>query len=116
MLACRRKEPPPSDHRLNSFWDIAQSKWSSSQAAEKLLKCFLRSSEIDFPRSHNLRALSKLAAEKGVKIDDAEIEHASANTGLRYGESSATQVEATLAHYASLVIAQRVHQTMRAHV
>lgn len=87
---------------------FGQSKWASCQAAEKLIKYFLKSRNIHFPNTHKLQSLADLASKEGVELDTVALSKASVAAGVRYGEIPVTAEEAVQAHYASLVIGQQI--------
>ncbi|MCI5157229.1 MAG: hypothetical protein D3906_02120 [Candidatus Electrothrix sp. AUS1_2] len=87
---------------------FGQSKWASSQAAEKFIKCLLKSRNVPFPKNHNLQTLADLASKEGVRLDTDVVSKASTAAGVRYGEIQVTADEAVQAHYASLVIGQQI--------
>lgn len=93
-----------------------QSKWASCQAAEKLLKCFLKVRGVAFPKNHDLEGLAVLARLQGAKVDSAAIAQVAASASVRYGEVSASLAEAVAAHYGSLLTAQQVYAAIQAKV
>lgn len=85
-----------------------QSKWASLQAAEKLLKSFLKSHGVPFPKNHDLKGLAKMARSSGASIDDTKISLVSASASVRYGEIPVPLSEALDAHHASLSIGRQI--------
>jgi hypothetical protein len=85
-----------------------QSKWASLQAAEKLLKSFLKSRGVRVPRSHDLKGLAKVARSSGASIDDTRISLVAAPASVRYGEIPVLLSEALDAHHASLFIGRQI--------
>jgi HEPN domain len=90
---------------------FGQSKWSSSQASEKLIKSLLKVKQVNFTKTHNLENLSRLAETLGTKFEPAIISKVQAEAGARYGETIVNKTEALQAHYASLEIAILVSET-----
>lgn len=91
---------------------FGQSKWASSQATEKLLKCLLTERGVSFPKIHNLEELASLARLQGARIDSAVIAHAATAAGVRYGEGIVSLADAVTAHYVSLLTARQVHEAL----
>ncbi|MCE4546509.1 MULTISPECIES: HEPN domain-containing protein [unclassified Caballeronia] len=90
-----------------------QSKWSSAQAAEKILKSFLKMKLIDFPRNHNIRTLAGLAETGGMRpLEELAIRCLQTPADVRYGETSVSLEEAVEAHYGSLLLGQRIFEAM----
>ncbi len=74
MFASRRKEPPPSAHRFNRFWDIAERRGRIDSDQRQRLAGFLR----DLPVTIDVEtagqawaATSRLAAVHRLTIYDA---------------------------------------------
>src|SRR5690242_18041249 len=57
-----------AQHLVDSRDDLGLSRWGSLQAAEKLLKHFLRSKGRQFPKTHNLSRLADIAARIGLVL------------------------------------------------
>jgi uncharacterized protein YqgV (UPF0045/DUF77 family) len=88
---------------------FGQSKWASAQAAEKLIKSFLKCKEIPFPFSHDIEKLHLLAVPAGLgAIGIATIDALQTKAGVRYGEVPVTLIEAIEAHLASLKVGKLV--------
>lgn len=98
-------------HMLSVPPHFGQSKWSSCQAAEKAIKCLLKSRSVTFPRNHDLKGLADLAP---INIDALAIAQASALAGARYGEVPVLPEEAVKAHHASLLIGRQVSEALKA--
>jgi len=94
-----------------------QSKWSSLQFAEKMLKCFLKIKEVEFPKSHNLEELYKLAHRNGLPdIQKNIIRAIQCPADVRYGEINVTLDEAIEAHHASLIVCACVSRGVKADI
>jgi hypothetical protein len=90
-----------------------QSKWSSAQAAEKLLKSFLKLKNISFPFTHDIEGLVTLAVLGGMKPIESEIvERLKTRAAVRYGEESVAMADAVNAYYASLTVGRYVSETL----
>jgi hypothetical protein len=90
-----------------------QSKWASSQAAEKLLKSFLKTRNVAFDRNHNIKRLAEDARTLGAALSDESIASVSISPGVRYGEIAVSLSEAIDAHYASLRIGRAVREATK---
>ena len=90
-----------------------QSKWASCQASEKLLKSFLKTRGVPFPRNHDLLGLTELARTAGASLDDTIVSHASVSAGARYGEIRVSSEAAVHAHHASLLIGRQIYAALR---
>lgn len=91
-----------------------QSKWSSAQAAEKLLKSFLKGKGINFPLNHNIVGLNNLAISGGLKaLEKYIIERLQTPASVRYGDKSVSMAEAVTAHHASLLVGKQVSESLR---
>lgn len=89
-----------------------QSKWSSAQAAEKLLKSFLKVKGISFPFNHDIRGLVDLTKLGGMKpLEHGIIDQLQTRAAVRYGEP-VSLVEAVAAHHASLIVGKSVSETL----
>lgn len=81
------------------------SKWSSLQAAEKLLKAFIRQKGGKLELIHNLEKLAAAAESLGLPpIPRALLKAIQCPAGVRYGDPEVTLVEAVEAHHAALAI------------
>lgn len=90
-----------------------QSKWSSAQAAEKILKSFLKMKDISFPFNHNIHELANLARTGGMKpLETGITDQLKTRAAVRYGEESVSLIEAVVAHHASLMIGKHISETL----
>lgn len=90
-----------------------QSKWSSAQAAEKLLKSLLKVKGIPFPFSHDIRRLADLARAGGMKpLENKIIDQLQTRAAVRYGDEQVSLFEAVAAHHASMLVGKNVSETL----
>jgi len=90
-----------------------QSKWSSAQAAEKLLKSFLKTKGIPFPFSHDIRCLANLTETGGMKpIERGIIDQLQTRAAVRYGDEQISLAVAVAAHHASLMVGKHVSESL----
>lgn len=88
-----------------------QSKWSSAQSAEKLLKSFLKVKEKPFPHNHEIPRLADLARKEGMKpLEQGLIDQLQTRPAVRYGDEPVSLVEAVAAHHASLIVGKHVSE------
>ena len=90
-----------------------QSKWASSQAAEKFVKSYIERKGKRVDRHHNLNTLSEVAYALGLNLlnpDNLEVIRCEA--GVRYGESAVSVQEAVEAHHASIDVCAKVASSM----
>jgi len=93
-----------------------QSKWSSAQAAEKLLKSFLKEKGIPFPKNHDIRGLADLARTGGMKpLENAITDQLQTRAAVRYGDESVSLIEAVAAHHASMMVGKHVSEILIPH-
>jgi hypothetical protein len=86
-----------------------QSKWSSSQAAEKTLKSFLAIRKAPVPKHHKLAEIAAAAANNGLSpVPPKLLQSVATQASVRYGTPAITVTEATEAHHCSLVICEGV--------
>jgi hypothetical protein len=92
---------------------FGQSKWSSAQAAEKMLKSFLKSRECAFPFTHNIHQLYALCSANGMAaLDENTINALQTKASVRYGGESVSLSEAVGGHLASLALGRTVAESM----
>jgi hypothetical protein len=90
-----------------------QSKWAAAQAAEKLLKSFLKAKDISFPFSHDIQALASLAEARGMKsLDRGVVDQLQTRAAVRYGEQAVSLTETVAAHHSSLLVGKQVSQAL----
>lgn len=90
-----------------------QSKWSSAQAAEKLLKSFLKVKGISFPFNHNICGLAELARIEGMKPLKNELtDQLQTRAAVRYGDEPVSLIVAVAAHHASMMVGKYVSETL----
>ena len=88
-----------------------QSKWSSLQFLEKLLKCYLELKSVNYPRNHNLTELTELAENIGLSsLSRQLINKIECAAGVRYGEIPVTLFEAIEAHHVTLELCKQIAQ------
>jgi hypothetical protein len=86
-----------------------QSKWSSLQLVEKLLKSFLKMNKASIPKHHELRRILKSAQNYGLVAPDAALlASIQCPAGVRYGEVPVKREEAISAHHASLDVVNQL--------
>jgi hypothetical protein len=85
------------------------SKWSSLQAAEKLIKAFIKEKGGNVNKHHVLSKHLKRAYGLGLKkINQDNVEILECDAGVRYGEKVVTVHEAVEAHHASVDLCANV--------
>lgn len=90
-----------------------QSKWSSAQAAEKLLKSLLKVKGISFPTTHDIRRLSELVRTEGMKpLESGITDQLQTPAAVRYGEESVSLIQAVAAHHASMMVGKHVSEIL----
>lgn len=88
-----------------------QSKWSSAQAAEKLLKSLLKVKGISFPFNHDIRGLADLARSGGMRpLENGIIDQLQTRAAVRYGDESVSLIEAVAAYHASMLVGKHVSE------
>lgn len=93
------------DFIFASLPHYGQSAWSSSQAAEKFLKCYLSVAGGTVPHIHDIPVLVDLVTSTGVSgIDDRVIKFLEVKPAARYGEVKSTLEQAVAAHHAALEV------------
>lgn len=97
------------DHLLGIHPNYGLSKWSSLQAAEKLLKFSISQVGGAYPKVHNLDELIYEAAKHRLSFHlQKEIELIHCTPSIRYGQESCTRDEALEAHHATFLVANAV--------
>ena len=101
---------PAVSHIFSQPPHYGQSKWSSLQFTEKLIKSYLKLKGEKIPRKrHDLITLSALAEKNGLApIPRDLLKRIQCPAGVRYGEVPVTLKEAIDAHHASLSICKGV--------
>lgn len=92
--------------------DYNNSKWSSLQLVEKVMKSKLKQFGVPLKRTHDLKFLAKLLSDQGVTVSESLIERVHCMAGVRYGETKVTKHEAVDAVKCALVIYKQVYETM----
>lgn len=88
------------DHLVARNPEYGLSKWSSLQAAEKLLKATLRRASAKYSKTHNLAQLLKEAQRSQVTLDiDKLVGKIQCSPGIRYGQEPCTLFDAVDAHH-----------------
>jgi len=96
-------------HITASHPDYAQSKWSSLEAAEKLLKATIETSGHNYPRTHDLDYLVRDAKNYGIDIQvDDLLPLLRCTPSIRYGQQVVKITESVSAHHACLELAARL--------
>jgi len=85
-----------------------QSKWASSQAAEKLVKSFLKVRGIPFRKSHDLSELASVSKGAGLLLSAPLLASVATPAGVRYGELAVSLKSALDSHHSSLLIGRQV--------
>lgn len=89
--------------------NYGQSLWLSLQAAEKMLKFFLQAKGEQFPHTHNLERLTKLAYAHGLQpIDTRVIDEVQCDANVRYTQQEYPVVKIVNAHQGAVNIGSTV--------
>jgi hypothetical protein len=103
------------NHLLGTGRNSALAKWSSLQAAEKILKHLIRSRGQRFRQTHDLISLSEHAERLGMPvIPRAVLQRIQCAPAIRYGGMAVDVAEAVTAHQNSLRIALHVGRSLGA--
>jgi HEPN domain-containing protein len=82
------------------------SRWASLQAAEKMLKAYLKSTQGNHPWGHNLHDLATEAVSAGMApVLPSWLDAARCTAAVRYAEEATTTTAAVAAHHAALDLA-----------
>lgn len=82
------------------------SRWASLQAAEKMLKAYLRSVQGQHPWGHDLNELADEALSAGMApVPPSWLRAAQCTAAVRYGEETTTTAAVVAAHHAALDLA-----------
>ena len=87
-----------------------QSRWSSLQACEKIIKAYSKSKGFNFKRVHNLKELAQGAGIKNsftLKL----LEDIQCAAGIRYGEVKTSKDEAVKAHQSMMIFTAMLIET-----
>ena len=104
LLAARKDYMSAVGHLIDTPHN-GQSRWSSLQAAEKVVKFQIAKHGHEYPKTHDLAKLSRLLASHGLRpLPQALIDAVQCDAGVRYA-SSASFEDALKAHHASLQVA-----------
>lgn len=88
------------DHLAGSLPHYGQSRWSSLQAAEKIIKTYIGEHGAKFPHSHELCDLVKLAIDCGLKtIDTDALRRIQCGASVRYEDAGSTLANAYSSHW-----------------
>lgn len=101
------------ENAVDSFFynhqHFGQSKWSSLQFTEKLLKGVIENTGNSFPKSHKLKDLSKIVKEvAGIKICEETLSSIDCKPDVRYSAELVSDNEAVKAHHASLEVLRTI--------
>lgn len=97
------------DHLLGTHPNYGLSKWSSLQAAEKLLKFSISQVGGAYPKVHKLDELISEAAKHRLSFQlQNEIALIHCTPSIRYGQESCSRDEALEAHHATFRVAKAV--------
>lgn len=93
------------EHLMATHAQYGLSKWSSLQAAEKVLKATIEMAGGTYSSTHVLQKLTKQAVAAGL-VDHWSIllPYIQCSPGIRYGAEPCTRDEALVAHHASLML------------
>ena len=101
------------DNLLLHSPEYGLSKWSSLQAAEKLIKASIEWHGKKYTKTHNLNKLVNDAAKSGIVLEiNNEINQVQCSPAIRYGEIECGKEEAVKAHHAVFRIALAVIQSL----
>ncbi len=85
--------------------ELGLSRWASQQVVEKLLKAYLRASQVDPGMKHNLAYLAQLSEENGLPaLDRHDLEVVGCKASVRYGKIPTSLANAVEAHHISIRI------------
>lgn len=91
---------------MKSRGSFGQSRWSTLQFIEKLLKSYLDFKKAKIKQTHNVISLANDASDNDMSLLNVnDLTIVNCNAGVRYGEIPCTEQEAIEAHYASIRIA-----------
>lgn len=94
---------------VSSPTEFGQSRWSSLQAAEKLLKFYIESKGQPYPKTHLLSELAPRAAALGLSVIDAKVLDAiQCDAGVRYEQRPHAVKDVVAAHRGVLAIGSAV--------
>lgn len=94
---------------LSGHYQPGLSKWASLQAAEKIVKAYIKETSGGHKFGHDLTDQASQAASAGLPIiDPALIQDIQCPAGVRYGQPSVSVAEAVAAHHASLRVVAHV--------
>lgn len=103
------------DHLAGTTPHFGQSKWSSLQATEKMLKSFIRSSGGSPPNTHRLEELVKIAVLHGLTtVDQTVLARIQCSPDVRYGQPECMLLEAHGAHIGSIEVIGRIAKCLLA--
>ncbi|MBW2608497.1 MAG: HEPN domain-containing protein [Deltaproteobacteria bacterium] len=102
------------DHISSNSPNYDLAKWSSLQAAEKVLKAGIRKTGAQFPKTHKLSQLVKIARDAGLDLhSDGVIVKLQCSPGIRYGQEPCTLEQAVEAHHAVFELTCDVTKALR---
>jgi hypothetical protein len=102
------------DHLSGDKPNYPLAKWSSLQAAEKVLKAAIRQRGGAYSKTHELSELTHEAAEAGLRLQIDEVVHAlQCSAGIRYGEEPCSLRQAIDAHHAVFRLVHDVTEALR---
>lgn len=102
------------DHISGNSPNYGLAKWSSLQAAEKVLKAGIRKTGAQFPKTHELSRLVNKARDAGLDFNNqGVIGKLQCSPGIRYGEELCTLVQAVEAHHAVFELSCEVTKALR---
>jgi HEPN domain-containing protein len=88
---------------------FGQSRWSTLQFIEKLIKAYLSFKKAKVKQTHNLTSLADDARDNDMRLlNSDDIKLVNCNAGVRYGEIPCTEQEALESHHASIRIAYEI--------
>lgn len=95
---------------LETKRSIGQSKWSSLQATEKIIKYYIKKRNKNFnKRTHNLELLFNCAYNYGLPVfDQFMIKRIQCSPNVRYGEEHYSLEDAIQSHHYSLFICSKI--------
>ncbi len=93
------------NHILSTHPHFGQSKWSSLQFIEKVMKGFLKLYQNNIPRTHSLKQISKELEKHNIpRIPISLLNNIQCSADVRYDEKLVSMDEAIKAHHSSLDI------------
>lgn len=103
------------NHIMDHDPNYGLSKWSSLQAAEKLIKAIISAFGGKYSRTHDLSKLVRDAENSGISlsINNDLLDRLHCVSDIRYGQAHASFAEAISAHHAVFELAKILHEKLK---